>query len=99
MKSLVSVPVVNMDFSFSTMKKRRPDYEASPLPPRQECPKAPTPSEGERSGFFNTLTSCGLHLAVAAIDLRYSYLYVAKTSCAASHLLQLFDPSARDLTQ
>lgn len=97
-KSLVSVPVVTMDFSFSTMK-RHPDHEASPLPPRQQRLKAPTSSEGEGSTFFDTLTSSGLHLAVAATDFRYSYLYVAKTSCAASRLMQFFDRNARDLTQ
>ncbi|KAG0414250.1 hypothetical protein HPB47_008597 [Ixodes persulcatus] len=97
-KSLVSMPVVDMDFSSSTMKKRRLDNEASALPPRQERPKAPAPSEEEWGAFFDTLTNSGLCPALAATDARYSDMYGPKTSSTASHLLQLYDHSARDLT-
>ncbi|CAN7979290.1 unnamed protein product, partial [Ixodes persulcatus] len=98
-KSLVSVPVADMDFSSSVMKKRRLSHEVTPLPPKQVRVRAPAPSEDEWKVLFDNVTNSGLRPAVAATDPRYSDMYVPKiSSCTASHLLQLFDPNACDLT-
>ncbi|CAN7950895.1 unnamed protein product [Ixodes pacificus] len=98
-KSLVSVPVADMDFSSSVMKKRRLSHEVTPLPPKQVRVRAPAPSEDEWKVLFDNVTNSGLRPAVAATDPRYSDMYVPKiSSCTASYLLQLFDHNACDLT-